>query len=138
MTDHRIVTALELTRPVGFAHAVIPAPSELVFLGGQTALNPEGDIVGKTVAEQFDQAASNLLCAMRAAGCQPSDLVSLQVFCLDVAEYRASLDELGTVWRKHFGRHYPAMGLFGIMRLFDEEAKVELIGIAAKPSGRDA
>ena len=68
--------------------------------------------------------------ALRAAGGNPEDLVSLQVFVTDVAEYKASLADLGLVWRKHFGRHYPAMGLFGVTELFEPTAKVELMGIA--------
>ena len=52
------------------------------------------------------------------------------MFVTAVAEYKASLRELGDVWRKHFGRHYPAMGLFGVTELFDPAAKVELMGVA--------
>jgi len=48
----------------------------------------------------------------------------------DVSEYKGFLAELGDVWRRRFGRHYPAMGLFGVTELFDAEAKVELMGVA--------
>ena len=34
------------------------------------------------------------------------------------------------MWRKHFDRHYPAMGLFGVTGLAVPEAMVELMGIA--------
>ena len=34
------------------------------------------------------------------------------------------------MWRAHFGRHYPAMGLFGVTELVDPAAKVELMGVA--------
>jgi enamine deaminase RidA (YjgF/YER057c/UK114 family) len=34
------------------------------------------------------------------------------------------------VWGRHFGRHYPAMGLFGVTELADPDAVVELMGIA--------
>ncbi len=47
-----------------------------------------------------------------------------------MTEYRDSLAELGQVWRRHFGRRYPAMGLFGVTQLFEPEAKVELMGVA--------
>ena len=87
-------------------------------------------MIGETIAEQFDDAAGNLLTALGAAGGDPEDLVSLQVFVTAVAEYKAALRELGDVWRKHFGRHYPAMGLFGVTELFDPAAKVELMGVA--------
>ena len=59
------------------------------------------------------------------------------MFVTSVAEYKASLRELGRVWRKHFGRRYPAMGLFGVTELFDPAAKVELMGVAVVPP-RDA
>ena len=42
---------------------------------------------------------------------------------------------LGDVWRKHFGRRYPAMGLFGVTELFDPAAKVELMGVAVVARG---
>ena len=50
-----------------------------------------------------------------------------------VSEYKAALPELGRVWRRHFGRHYPAMGLFGVTELFSPELKVELMGVAVLP-----
>lgn len=48
----------------------------------------------------------------------------------DVPAYRDSLPQLGQAWREHFGRHYPAMGLFGVTALAVPEAMVELMGIA--------
>ena len=65
----------------------------------------------------------------------PDDLVSLQIFVTSVREYRDSLPELGSVWRKHFGRRYPAMGLFGVTELFEPAAKVELMGVAVLSRG---
>jgi enamine deaminase RidA (YjgF/YER057c/UK114 family) len=127
---HEIVTAPELAAPVGYAHAVVAAPGRTVFLGGQTALGPDGRIAGAGLVEQFDVAAGNVVAALRAAGGRPEDLVSMQIFVTDVAAYRASLRELGPVWQAHFGRRYPATGLFGVTRLFDEEALVELMAVA--------
>jgi enamine deaminase RidA (YjgF/YER057c/UK114 family) len=122
------INAPELPPPVGFSHAVKAV--DTVYLAGQVAQAPDGTVTGGTIAEQFDVAAGNLMTALRAAGGGPEDLVSLQVFVTAVAEYKASLRELGDVWRKHFGRRYPAMGLFGVTELFDPAAKVELMGVA--------
>jgi enamine deaminase RidA (YjgF/YER057c/UK114 family) len=122
------INAPELPAPVGFSHAV--RSGDTVYLAGQVAQAPDGTVTGETIAEQFDIAAGNLLTALRAAGGEPSDLVSLQVFVTAVAEYKASLREVGEVWRTHFGRHYPAMGLFGVTELFDPAAKLELMGVA--------
>jgi enamine deaminase RidA (YjgF/YER057c/UK114 family) len=132
--SNEIVTAAELARPVGYAHAVVGAPGgRTVHLGGQTALGPDGSIRGRTVVEQFDVAAGNVIAALRAAGGEPEHLVQLLVFVTDIAEYKASLRELGGVWRRRFGRRYPAMGLFGVTALVDEEARVELLGTAVIP-----
>jgi enamine deaminase RidA (YjgF/YER057c/UK114 family) len=135
---HRIVVAPELAEPTGYAHAVIAAPGRLVYLGGQTALGADGTIQGSTLVEQLDVCASNVVTALGAAGGVPEDLVSIQIFTTDVARYRANLAELGTVWRKHFGRHYPAMGLFGVTELFDEPALIELVCTAVVPAERQS
>ena len=126
---NRIVTAPGLAPPVGFAHAVVAGPGPTVYLGGQTAQGPDGAIVGETMVEQFSVAAGNVVAALAAAGGKPEDLVSLVIYVTDVAEYRANLRELGRAHREHFGRHYPAMALFGVTELFDPAAKVELLGV---------
>ena len=133
MSAHEIVTAPGLAEPVGFAHAVVAAPGRTVYLGGQTAQGSDGAIVGTTMAEQFDQAAGNVVAALEAAGGTPEHLVSLVIYTTAVAEYRAALKELGPLWRKHFGRHYPAVALLGVAELFDEAAKIELVGTAVIP-----
>ncbi len=127
---NRIVTAPGLAPPVGYAHAVVAGPGRTVYLGGQTAQGPDGAIVGATVVEQFDVAAGNVAAALEAAGGTPTDLVSLLIYVTDVEEYRASLPALGRVHQRHFGKHYPAMALFGVTALFDPAAKVELLGVA--------
>ena len=132
--SNEIVTAPELAPPVGYAHAVVGAPGgRTVHLGGQTALGPDGAIHGDTLVAQFDVAAGNVLAALRAAGGAPEDLVQVLVFVTDVAEYKASLRELGDVWKRRFGRRYPAIALLGVTALFDEAARVELVATAVIP-----
>lgn len=127
---NEIVTAPELAPPIGFAHAVVAGPGRTVYLGGQTAQDATGAIVGETLVEQFDQACGNVAAALRAAGGQPGDLVSLMVYVTELETYRSSLKELGKVHQRHFGRHYPAMALFGVTGLMDPAAMVELVGVA--------
>lgn len=130
---HRVVRAAGLPAPTGYAHAVVAAPGVTVHLGGQTAQGPDGGIRGTTMVEQFDVAAGNVVTALAAAGGQSEHLVSLVIYVTDMAEYRASLTELGAVYRQHFGRHYPAVALLGVSALFDDDAKVELLGVAVIP-----
>lgn len=115
---------------MGFSHAVVAQTGRTVYLAGQTAQRPDGSLVAGTMAEQFDVAAGNVVLALEGAGARPKDLVSLQIFVTDVDEYRRQSKEIGQAYRRHFGRHYPAMALLEVRRLFDPKAMVELIGIA--------
>jgi len=133
-TPHGLVNPEALLAPQGFSHAVVPAPGRTVYLGGQTGHRADGSIDEGLVA-QFDQAASNVVEALRAAGGQPEHLVSVQIFVTDGAEYRSSLAEIGEAWRRHLSRHYPAVSLFEIAGLFDPRSLVELVGIAVVPEG---
>jgi enamine deaminase RidA (YjgF/YER057c/UK114 family) len=138
--ENEIVNSPQLGVPVGFSHAVVAAPgAKTVYLGGQTALLPDGTTIqGDTLPEQFDVAAGNLVTALRTAGGEPQDIVSMQIFVTDVADYKANLPALGRVWQRHFGRRYPASGLFGVTRLFDEPALVELWAVAVVPPRDEA
>jgi enamine deaminase RidA (YjgF/YER057c/UK114 family) len=82
------------------------------------------------MAEQFDVAAGNVVLALQSAGAQPHDLVSMQIFVTDIAEYQRLSKEIGMAYRRHFGDYYPAMALLEVSRLFDSKATVELMGIA--------
>ncbi|GGW65774.1 RidA family protein [Streptomyces caelestis] len=132
MTTER-VNPPGLAPPAGFSHAVVASGTRVVFLAGQTALDGDGKVVGATLPEQFERALTNLLTALTAAGCTPCDLARVTVYATDVAAYRAHAPELGRLWRKLAGRDYPAMAVVEVVRLWDEEALVELDGFAVLP-----
>lgn len=123
----------ELSPPTGFSHAVVATGSRVVFLAGQTALDSDGKVVGETLPQQFERALTNLLTALAAAGGTPADLARVTVYATDVAVYRAHAAELGRIWSRLAGRNYPAMAVVGAVRLWDEEAMVELDGFAVLP-----
>jgi enamine deaminase RidA (YjgF/YER057c/UK114 family) len=117
-----------LARPSGFAHAV--AAGGLVFLSGQTAQDTGGRIVGDGVVEQFERALANLLTALAAAGGRPGDLVALTIYIVDMDDYKAHRRQLGEVWRRLVGTEYPATAGVGVSRLWDDDALVEVSGVA--------
>jgi enamine deaminase RidA (YjgF/YER057c/UK114 family) len=129
-SPHEIRNPEGLPRPSGFSHAVRAQAGRTVYLAGQTAQRPDGSIVAGTMAEQFDVAAGNVVLALQGADAQPHDLVSIQIFVTDLAEYQRLSKEIGAAYRRHFGRHYPAMALLEVSRLFDPKAKIELMAIA--------
>jgi len=134
---HRFLNPEGLSPPVGFSHVAVAAPGRLVFLAGETAHQADGTLAGSTVAEQFAAAAENVAAALAAAGATPADVVSLQIFTTDVDAYRAQSKAIGAAYRQVFGPHYPPMALFGVSRLYDPAALVELLATAVIPDPED-
>jgi enamine deaminase RidA (YjgF/YER057c/UK114 family) len=119
-----------LARPSGFSHAVSAPAGRLVFLAGQLGLDRGGRVVPGGLVAQFEQALSNVLAALAAAGGHPSDLASLTIYLVDVDEYQAKAKEIGAVWRRLAGSDYPAMAGVGVTKLWLPGALVEIQGIA--------
>ena len=129
-TPHELRNPDSLPPARGFAHVVVAQQGRTVYLAGQTARRADGSMVAGTMAEQFDMAAANVVTALQAAGAHPQDMVSMQIFVTDVDEYRRLSKAIGEAYRRHFGRHYPAMALVEVRRLFDPDATVELMAVA--------
>ena len=132
-SPHELVNPSELPPPVGYSHAVVAGPGRTVYLAGQAGHGPDGSLPEGGMVAQFDAACANIATALRAAGGVPGHLVSMQIFVTDAVEYRAGLGGIGEAWRRHFGRHFPATGLFEVRGLFDPRATVELMAVAVIP-----
>lgn len=122
-------------KPKGYANGVL-AEGKLVFTGGQVGWDPtsEAPRFPADFAGQFDQALANVCAVLRAGGAEPAHLVRLTVYVTDKREYLASLKEVGAAWRRHVGRHYPAMALVQVAGLVEDAAKVEMEATAVIPS----
>ena len=77
----------DLARPSGFTHAV--RFRDTVHLSGQTAMDASGSIVAGDIVDQFRQALENVLSALRAVGGEPSGLLSMRIYLVDIPGYRA-------------------------------------------------
>jgi enamine deaminase RidA (YjgF/YER057c/UK114 family) len=130
---HRFLNPDGLLPGTGFSHVAVPAAGQVVHVAGQTAHQADGTVRGVTVAEQADGALANLVTALHAAGARPEHLVAMQISVTDVGGYRDHLDEIGPVWRRHLGKHYPAITLVGVTELFDPAAKIEIAATAVIP-----
>jgi enamine deaminase RidA (YjgF/YER057c/UK114 family) len=132
-TPHRLVDPAAMAPAVGFSHAVVASRGRTVWIAGQIAVDASGAVVGERLVEQLDVTLANVVTALRACGAEPEHVVSMLIFTTAMAEYRASRSELGPVYRRHFGRHYPAMGLFGVTELVEPAALVEVVAAAVIP-----
>jgi enamine deaminase RidA (YjgF/YER057c/UK114 family) len=129
MTFERI-NPPQLAAARGFSHAVVSDRPRTVYLAGQTALDRSGAIVGDDIVTQFEQALTNLLQALAAAGGSGADLAAVTIYIVDMDAYLAHTREIGKVWRRLVGTEYPAMAGIGVSRLWDAAALVEIQGVA--------
>lgn len=116
-----------LGKPRGWTNGMLaPASGRVLFVAGQTARDAAGHIVAGGLVDQWQQALSNVLAVVEAAGGRPSDIARMTVFIADLKEYRRSLKEIGAVWKARMGRHYPAMSVVEVSGLVDEGAVIEI------------
>ncbi|MBX6362915.1 MAG: RidA family protein [Gemmatimonadetes bacterium] len=116
-----------LGAPKGWTNGLLaPAGGRLLFVAGQTARDADGRIVDGGFVAQWERALENVLAVVRAAGGSPESIGRMTVYVTDRAAYLAARKPLGEVWRRHMGRHYPAMTLVQVAALVDEGAMVEL------------
>ena len=72
--------------------------------------------------------------ALAAGDADPGHVVSMQIFTTDVAAYRDAAPDLGPIYRRYFGRHYPAMAVVGVTELVEPAAVVEIMATAVIPT----
>ena len=92
----------ELGTPPGYSQIVDVSANRIIFIAGQTALDADGNLVGKNdFAAQAEQVFRNLGVALQASGCTAANLVKLTVFLTDMenlARYREARNRFfGTV-----------------------------------------
>lgn len=121
-------------RPKGYANGIV-AEGKFVFVAGQVGWEPTSaePKFPHSFAEQFDQALSNTVAVLRAAGSGPEHVVRMTIYVTDKREYLQSLPGVGAAWKKHLGRVFPAMALVQVAGLVEDLAKVEIETTATVP-----
>lgn len=112
--------------PIGYANGIATRPGQVVFLAGQVGWNAQQKFESLELAPQFEQALKNILAVLAEAGGRPEHICRITAFCIDEPGYHASRRQLGDVWRRLMGRHYPAMSMIFVSNLVDQGAKIEL------------
>lgn len=102
----------------------------MLFIAGQVAWDQDQKVVSHDFVEQFDQALANLMTVVAAAGGTAENIARLVIYVTTKSEYVESLKSVGERYRKHMGKHFPAMVLVEVKSLLDDAAKVEIEGIA--------
>ena len=122
----------ELGTPPGYSQIVEINAGRIIFIAGQTALDANGNVVGKNdFAAQAAQVFRNLTVALQASECTPANLVKLTVFLTDMdnlVPYREA--------RNHFFALVtppaaPAVTLVEVSKLYGPDFLIEIEAVAA-------
>lgn len=121
-------------KPIGYANGIAAKPGQIVFIAGQVGWTAEQVFESEDLVPQFEQALKNILAILAEAGGKPEHICRITAFCCDKPEYLRVRGELGGIWRKYMGKHYPAMSMIFVSDLLDHPGKIELEATAVVPA----
>jgi len=123
----KLINPEALGAPSGYSHGVlVDGGGKLLFIAGQIAWDHNQKIVSDEFVEQFDKALANVITVVKAAGGESTNIVRVVVYVTNKQEYLAQTKAVGERYRKHMGKHFPAMVLVQVAGLLDDAAKVEI------------
>jgi enamine deaminase RidA (YjgF/YER057c/UK114 family) len=121
--------------PVGYANGISVPAGRIVFVAGQVGWDAQQRFHSEDLVPQFEQALQNVLAVLAEAGGTPAHICRMTAYCIDKPAYLAARSELGRIWRRLMGKHYPAMSMIFVADLLDHPAKIELEATAVIPAG---
>ena len=131
----KLINPEALGAPGGYSNGLlVDGGGKLLFIAGQIAWDNNQKIVSDDFVEQFDKALENVITVLRAAEGNAENIARLVIYVTDKIEYRERTKEVGDRYRKHMGKHFPAMVLVQVAGLLDDRAKVEIEGMAVIPA----
>jgi enamine deaminase RidA (YjgF/YER057c/UK114 family) len=118
-----------LPTPESYTHVVTATGSRMVFVAGQVADDPEGNIVGPgDLATQARQAFANVGRCLAAAGARPDQVARITIYVVGHRpEYLLQISEARIAV---FGDHKPSDTLLGVERLAEDGYLIEVDAIA--------
>jgi enamine deaminase RidA (YjgF/YER057c/UK114 family) len=127
----KFINPESLGAPRGYSNGILAdTGGKLLFVAGQIAWNEQQSLVSNDFAEQFDQALANVMTIVATAGGTAENVARLVIYVVNKNEYNGRLREVGERYRARMGKHFPAMVLVEVKSLLDDNAKVEIEGMA--------
>ncbi|MDP3409641.1 RidA family protein [Bosea sp. (in: a-proteobacteria)] len=110
--------------PRGYANGMV-AEGRVLVTGGLVGWDENG-VFAQGFLPQLERTFLNIKAVVEAGGGRIEDIVRMTWYVTDIEAYRASLKELGPVYRAVLGRHFPAMAVVQVVSLVEPEALVEI------------
>jgi reactive intermediate/imine deaminase len=128
MSAHRFINPDSIARPVGYTHVVETSGSRTVYISGQVAFDPQGNLVGlNDMSAQAEQVFRNLELALASVGATFNDVVKFTYFLTDIAQIQAVRD----VRNRYINTAQPpASSAVEVRQLFRKELLIEIEAIA--------
>jgi len=120
-------------RPKGYSNGVVTS-GRMVFVAGQVGWDENEKFQTDDLVGQVRQALSNIVAILAQADARPSNIVRMNWYLGDAAEYNARLPEIGAVYRELIGKHFPAMTALQVAGFVERGAKVEIEVTAMLPA----
>ena len=109
----------------GYANGML-SEDGVLYVGGQIGWTAEQVFETHDFIGQMEQALRNILEVVEAAGGTAESITRLTWFVIDKKEYAARQREVGEVYRRVLGRHFPAMSMLIVAGLVEDEALLEI------------
>ena len=97
-------------RAKGYANGML-SEGGLLHIGGQIGWNKNQVFEKHDFVGQLEQTLLNIADVVTAAGGQVTDIARLTWFITDKKDYLAHQLDIGKVYRRVFGKHFPAMSV---------------------------
>lgn len=122
----------ELGNPPGYSQIVEVRASRIAFIAGQTALDSDGEVVGRNdFSAQAEQVFRNLSAALKSVECTASNLVKLTVFVRDMAHLQTYREARNRFFATVIPAAAPAITLVEVSKLYGPDFLIEIEAVAA-------
>ncbi|MBO9450748.1 RidA family protein [Tropicibacter sp. R16_0] len=122
---HQIIQPDGWAPAKGYANGVLSKDGHL-YVGGQIGWNAHQVFETHDFIGQMEQTLRNIMDVVEAAGGRAEHITRLTWYVTDKKEYLARQAEIGAVYRKVMGRHFPAMAMVVVAGLVEDDALLEI------------
>ena len=123
--SHKIIQPQGWAPAKGYANGLLSEDGTL-YIGGQIGWSASHVFEAHDFIGQMEQALRNIVSIVEAAGGEIADITRLTWFIIDKGEYLAKQREVGEVYRRVLGRHFPTMSMLVVAGLIEDEALLEI------------
>ena len=109
----------------GYANGMLSSDGTL-YVGGQIGWTVDHIFESHDFIGQMEQALRNIVEVVEAADGRVEDITRLTWFVLNKKEYAERQREVGEVYRRVLGRHFPAMSMLVVAGLVEDDALLEI------------